>query len=108
MEALELVRGGMLDAIEDRRGTGGKAKVKGIHIAGKTGTAQYNKLVDGEVEESQYTWLVSFAPYDFPRYAIAFIVEDGTFGGSTCGPRLSYLYQNIFEYDGTLPGKEKS
>ncbi len=101
-EAFELVRGGMLDVIEDRRGTGGKARVPGMAIAGKTGTAQYNKRVNGEVVESQYTWMVSFAPYDFPRYAVAMIVEDGIFGGSTVGPRLSYLYQKIFEYDGTL------
>ncbi len=103
IEAFELVRAGMLDVIEDRGGTGGKARVPGIAIAGKTGTAQYNKkFPDGIVRESQQTWMISFAPYDFPRYAIAFLVEDGTFGGSTVGPRLSYLYEHIFEYDGTL------
>jgi len=102
VEAFELVRGGMLDAVEDPRGTGGKARVNGIAIAGKTGTAQYKKRVDGQVVESQYTWMISFAPYNFPRYAIAFLVEDGTFGGSTIGPRLRYLYRKIFEYDGTL------
>lgn len=102
LQAFELVRNGMLDVIEDPGGTGGKARVPGISLAGKTGTAQYKKRVDGQVVESQYTWMITFAPFDFPRYAIAMIVEDGTFGGSTVGPRLSYLYRNLFEYDGTL------
>ena len=37
-----------------------------------------------------------------PRYAVAFLVEDGNSGSSTIGPRLAALYEKIFEYDGTL------
>ena len=58
--------------------------------------------VDGEVVSSVYAWMISFAPYDFPRYAVAMMVEDGVSGGTTIGPRLSALYQKMFAYDGTL------
>ncbi len=106
IEALELVRGGMYDVVQHANGTARKARVPGISIAGKTGTAQYRKRVDGKVVNSVHTWMISYAPFDFPRYAIAFLVEDGVSGGNTIGPRLSALYQNIFEYDGTLDKEE--
>lgn len=98
----ELVRGGMHDVVEDPEGTAKKARVPGVEIAGKTGSAQFRKRVDGEVKDLVYAWMISFAPYDFPRYAVAMLVEEGVSGGTTIAPRLSYLYQKIFEYDGTL------
>ncbi len=52
--------------------------------------------------------MISYAPFDFPRYAVAFLVEDGVSGGNTIGPRLSMLYQKIFEYDGTIKKEEDS
>ena len=102
IEALELVRGGMFDVVQDREGTAKKARVEGISIAGKTGSAQYRKRVDGEVVDSVHTWMISFAPFDFPHYAVAMVVEDGVSGGNTIGPRLSALYTKLFEYDGTI------
>ena len=106
VEALDLVRGGMFDVVQHPNGTAKKARVPGVDIAGKTGSAQYRKRVDGEVVDSVHTWMISYAPFDFPRYAVAFLVEDGISGGNTIGPRLSALYQRIFEYDGTLAKEE--
>ncbi len=102
IEALEIVRGGMYDVVMHPNGTAKKARVPGIQIAGKTGSAQYRKKVDDEVITSVHTWMISYAPFDFPRYAVAMIVEDGVSGGRTIGPRLNQLYTKIFEYDGTL------
>ena len=106
VEALEIVRSGMRDVVQHEDGTAKQARVRGIEIAGKTGSAQFRKLVDGEVVDSVYTWMISYAPFDFPRYAVAILVEDGVSGGNTVGPRLSALYQRIFEYDGTLKKEE--
>lgn len=106
MKALEIIRGGMYDVVQSPDGTAKKARVPGIEIAGKTGSAQYRKRVGDEVVTRVQTWMISYAPYDFPRYAIAFLVEDGVSGGNTIGPRLSALYQKIFEYDGTLAKQE--
>ena len=66
-----------------------------------------HKKLDGEVVDSVYTWMISYAPFNFPRYAVAFLIEDGVSGSTTIGPRLSALYQNIFEYDGTLAKEER-
>ena len=75
-------------------------------IAGKTGSAQYRKKVGDQVEDRVYAWMISFAPYDSPRYTIAMLVEDGVSGGQTIAPRLSQLYRMLFEYDGTLSGEQ--
>ena len=106
MAALELVRGGMHDVVMHKNGTAKKARVPGIEIAGKTGSAEFKKKVGDEVVDSTHTWMISYAPFDFPRYAVAFIVEDGVSGGNTVGPRLSALYQKIFEYDGTIKNRK--
>ncbi len=96
--ALEVVRGGMYDDVMGGREAAKCVQVGNIEIAGKTGTAEYGPKEEGK----KNTWMISYAPFDFPRYAIAFIVENGVFGGTTVAPRLHELYQDIFEYDGTL------
>ncbi|MDZ8118728.1 peptidoglycan D,D-transpeptidase FtsI family protein [Pontiella agarivorans] len=102
IEALEVVRGGMHDVVNHPEGSAKAAALDGVLIAGKTGSAQYKKLVDGEVVSSVHTWMISYAPYHFPKYAVAMLVEDGVSGGRSIGPRLHDLYAKIFEYDGTI------
>lgn len=108
IEAFETVRGGMYDVVMDVEGTAKRARVPGVPIAGKTGSAQFpkGKTESGATIYGTHTWMISYAPFDFPRYAVAILVEDGVSGGNTVGPRLSALYQKIFEYDGTLAAGE--
>ena len=106
IESLEKVRQGMRDVVMHPNGTARSAQVKGISIAGKTGSAQYRKKVGDQVEDRVHAWMISYAPYDSPRYAIAMLVEEGVSGGQTIGPRLSQLYRMLFEYDGTLSGEQ--
>ncbi len=102
---LEQVRQGMRDVVMHRNGTAQSAQVGSIPIAGKTGSAQYREKVGDTVEDRVHAWMISYAPYDFPRYAIAMIVENGISGGQTIGPRLAKLYRELFQYDGTLTGE---
>jgi penicillin-binding protein A len=51
-------------------GTGTTARISGVKVAGKTGTAQSDK------NRSPYAWFVSFAPADDPQVAVAVMVED--------------------------------
>ncbi len=101
-EALEIVRGGMRDVVMGGEEAAKCVQVGDIVIAGKTGTAEYGPKKLGK----KNTWMISYAPFDFPRYAIAFIVQDGVYGGTTVAPRLHELYAKIFEYDGTLKNGE--
>lgn len=61
----------MIDVV--KYGTGKRAKISGITVAGKTGTA--------EDKDKTHSWFVAFAPADNPQIAVAVIVENGGTGG---------------------------
>jgi penicillin-binding protein 2 len=90
-ETTKTVRNGMLDVIHAKRGTGKRAKVEGLRMAGKTGTAEYGRRGEGK----KHTWMIAFAPFDNPRFAVAMIVEDGVSGGRTVAPRIHELMSEI-------------
>jgi len=77
IEALELVRGGMFDVVQDVKGTAKKARVPGIKIAGKTGSAQYRKRVNGKVVDRVHTWMISYAPFEIFEYDGTLAKEEG-------------------------------
>jgi peptidoglycan glycosyltransferase len=60
---------GMMVEVVDN-GTAGTAKIPGVKVAGKTGTAQSSP------SRPPYAWFVSFAPADDPQVAVAVLVED--------------------------------
>ena len=75
------VRNMMIDAVA--RGVSSNASIKGITVAGKTGTAQNGK---GE----PYTlWFTGFAPAENPQVVVAVVIEDG--GGQGQGGRGNTL-----------------
>ena len=93
-QLLELVRQGMLGVVQDSDGTGKKAGVPGIQVAGKTGTAQ---VMDTHATIIGHrAWFVSFAPYQNPKYALAIMLEDGDSGGQTAAPVAGRIYAHLF------------
>jgi penicillin-binding protein 2 len=90
--AMRAVRSGMHDVIMAPTGTGKRAAIPGIEMAGKTGTAEYGEKED----RKKHGWMILFAPYDKPRYAVAMVVDDAVSGGFTVGPRLHDLMMGIF------------
>ncbi len=75
----DIIRHGMYLAVSAPGGTGLAAQVPGIPTAGKTGTAQ-------NPHGKNHAWFIGFAPYDKPKIAVAVIIENGGFGGSTSAP----------------------
>ncbi len=65
----------MLVSVVDN-GTGRPAKIDGIAVAGKTGTAQQGN------GQAPHAWFTSFAPANDPKVAVAVVVEDGGNAGS--------------------------
>ena len=55
-----------MDRVVSSTGTARAAMIKGVSVAGKTGTAQINKA-EGNLE---LAWFVGFAPVDDPKIAI--------------------------------------
>jgi len=67
----------MVAVVED--GSGRRAQIEGVEVAGKTGTAQH-----GEGRKA-HAWFISFAPAADPEIAVAVIAEDGGVAGSEAG-----------------------
>ena len=95
-ETAQAVKDMMLSVVED--GTGTQAKIEGIQVCGKTGTAQKaNKNSAGYDEGLVITSFVGFAPYDDPEVACIVIIdepkgnEDEIWGGTVAAPVFSDL-----------------
>jgi peptidoglycan glycosyltransferase len=75
----------MMTSVVDR-GTGRKARIQGVQVAGKTGTAQ-NSATD-------HAWFVGFAPADHPKIAVAvFVKNGGATGGDISAPVARQVIQ---------------
>jgi penicillin-binding protein 2 len=105
-EQIELVRKGMWKVVNDPGGTGKKAQVKGIEVAGKTGTAQFWREVHGKKEKDNHTWFICFAPYEKPEFAICIMVEGGKSGGGTSAPIAQRILEEAYavNHKGYDPG----
>lgn len=88
---LSVVQGGMEDAVMKDYGTGIRARVPGVRIAAKTGTAEF-----GPRDDNRYRgWMIAYAPADHPRYAIAVVVDEALSGGSSAGPIVQSVFQGL-------------
>lgn len=93
-EQIELIREGMRRVVMDNSGgTGRKAQIPGIVVAGKTGTAQAWREENGRRVKDNKTWFICFAPYQDPKYAICIMVEAGKSGGGTSAPIAQKILQ---------------
>ena len=93
-ETLALVQKGLWEVVQGERGTARIARLKGIEISGKTGTAQVvsrEKLEESEEgatahKYKDHAWFVAYAPSENPQIAISVIVEHGEHGSSAAAP----------------------
>lgn len=96
---IRVVREGMRDAVNQLDGSGKRAALPHVVVAAKTGTAEYGPKGAGR----KMTWMVAFAPFEEPRYALALLVEDGVSGGTTAAPRVQRLLAQVFHDVDHLP-----
>ena len=90
---LKVVREGMRDVVMSPTGTGRAMGVPGVEMAGKTGTAEFGP----SNARKRHAWMIAFAPYDRPRYAVAMVVDEGVSGGETVAPRMRRLMSGLFK-----------
>ncbi len=105
---LEIVRAGMRKCVEKERpaptGTGKAARVPGMTVLGKTGTAQVIKLKkypseeDIPYKERDHAWFVAGVLDQEPKIAMCILVEHGLHGSSTAAPYakeiIEFFYRN--------------
>lgn len=63
-------------------GTGTRAQLSGVTVAGKTGTAE-SGIDDGTERANPHAWMVTFAPAEDPKVAVAVLVVHGGTPGQT-------------------------
>lgn len=100
---LEIVKSGLVGVVNDPRGTGHKAKIGGLTVAGKTGTAQ---AISRETADSSkhlahaygdHAWFVSYAPAEDPQIVVSVIVENGGHGGAAAAPIARQVLETYFK-----------
>jgi penicillin-binding protein 2 len=95
---------GMFRAV-NLQGTGGRARLDGVQVAGKTGTAQVasRQRISAAADEHRpehlrnHAWFVGFAPRVNPEIAIAVLVEHGGGGGAAAAPVAQKVFQAYFD-----------
>jgi len=93
----EPVIDGMQRVVES--GTAASAKIPGIVMCGKTGTAQNSHGKNNSI-------FVAFAPRDHPKIAIAVIVENAGYGATYAAPIASYIVEQYLRGSITKPAAE--
>src|SRR5690606_25918220 len=89
---VKLVQDALVAVVQGERGTARGARVPGVTVAGKTGTAQVVALRrDGEDHSrdwrfKDHAWFVAYAPAEAPELAVAVLVEHGGGGGAVAAP----------------------
>jgi penicillin-binding protein 2 len=91
-----IVQLGMQDVVES--GTARVARIPGISVAGKTGTAENYGVIYGKREKlKDHSWFVCFAPRENPRIAVAVIVENAGFGSTWAGPMAALIMEKYLK-----------
>jgi len=103
---LERVREGLLAVVEAPTGTGMRARVDGMEVAGKTGTTQvvslevveqYEEEEDIPLKYRDHAWFAAFAPAEAPEIVVVVLAEHGGGGGSVAAPIAQRVLQAYFD-----------
>ena len=104
-----LMRKALVAVTSDGQGTAHQAQVKGIKVAGKTGTAQWGPTD----KQRTAAWFAGFLPADAPQYAFAALYEgepnDNTVhGGSHAAPIIGKLFKQVYAPQKSASGDSKN
>jgi penicillin-binding protein 2 len=100
--ALNSVRRGLWQVVNEVGGTGSNARVEGLNVAGKTGSVQviaysgWIKATSLPFKFRDHAWFASFAPADNPQMVVVVFVEHGGAGGADAAPLAKLLFESAF------------
>ncbi|MEQ9618005.1 MAG: penicillin-binding protein 2 [Deltaproteobacteria bacterium] len=98
-EIISIIRDAMTGVVNDPRGTGRRARLENVTVAGKTGTAQVVSLdaQTGNKSHMDHAWFTSFAPAEAPEIAVTVLVEHGGKGGAVAAPLAKKIMEIYFK-----------
>jgi penicillin-binding protein 2 len=93
----ELLRKGLIDAVNAPTGTAHAASMDNVDVAGKTGTAQWGP----KNKERTAAWFAGFLPANQPQYAFAALYEGDVgskeHGGTTAAPMIGEIFKQLYK-----------
>ncbi|MBW2269659.1 MAG: penicillin-binding protein 2 [Deltaproteobacteria bacterium] len=112
-ESLARIRDALEAVVGEPHGTARLARVPGVRVAGKTGTAQVVRLKHTEAFEDDeipvkyrdHAWFVGFAPADAAEIVVVALVEHGGSGGAVAAPLAQRVMAAYFEKRGARTGE---
>ena len=110
-ENLQVVREGLDAVVNVETGTGyPAAQVPGLHVVGKTGTAEYcddmaqkngDCLYPGRIPS--HAWFAAYAPLEDPQIAVVVFIYNGGEGSLVALPVAQKILQHWFEQQSPPP-----
>jgi len=107
-ENWSLVQQGMEGAVA--YGTAPRARIEGLRVAGKTGTAQYCDDIAREtgicgvgLEQPTHAWFAAFAPVEKPEVSVIVFLYNGGEGSVAAVPVAHDILEHYFGRDETAP-----
>lgn len=93
-KTLSIIKKGLWEVVNNPRGTARIARISGMDISGKTGTAQvFGHKRDRALKEEDipkhlksHAWFVAYSPSVEPQIAVAVLIEHGGHGSSAAAP----------------------
>ncbi len=105
-ENMELIKKALVGVVNEPHGTGKRAKLDQIRVAGKTGTAQVIALPeerelarekDVPYKFRDHAWFVAVAPAENPAIALAVLIEHSGTGGGVAAPIAKKILECYFK-----------
>lgn len=104
-EHLKTIVSGLSGVVNEPHGTARRARLPGITVGGKTGTAQvvalkfeksFGKAENVPWKYRSHALFVAFAPVENPTIAVGVVVEHGGHGGSDAAPVAAAVMRAYF------------
>jgi len=88
---LEIIKEGLRLVVTGKNGTAKSLQSFPVAVAGKTGTAQFQK------NKREHAWFTSYAPYDNPEIVVTVLIEEAGEGSSFALPVAREILQAYFQ-----------
>ncbi|MBW2003355.1 MAG: penicillin-binding protein 2 [Deltaproteobacteria bacterium] len=105
-ENMELIKKALVGVVNEPHGTGRRARLDQIKVAGKTGTSQVIALPEKNESEKErdipykfrdHAWFVAVAPAENPAIALAILIEHSGTGGGVAAPIAKKILECYFK-----------
>jgi penicillin-binding protein 2 len=93
-KSLDFIKATMEKVVSSSVGTGKRARIKDVRVAGKTGSAENPHGAD-------HAWFTAYAPAEDPKVAVIVMVENGGEGGVVSAPIAKRVMEQTLGLDVT-------